>query len=290
MANWKLRYQYVAMGSVVGTIVGLVIGAVIYLATIGIFWVYIYGDTIWPEWTNMVVFWSFWAPLVLTWCIALMIWYRRAVRTESQTPEERDRVFRKNLNLTLALLAVFCSIAVFVIVSANIKSGREKVNKAISDKLVPQLNQVESVSLAQEGKNFKVIVKTKPPYNNKYQVVVYLRAVGFAQCPLTQRVETVTTATTKDTFDFIIPYDEILERYRTELESYVSDFSQEFGIDEMIEVTAALELYETPEYSHDQVKRLKLPFSEQKAIALFYFNCSKDACSIEQNPEEPKKQ
>jgi hypothetical protein len=288
MPNWKLRYQYIAMGAVIGSISGILIGTIFYLATVGIFWVYIYGDAPWPEWSNNAVYWAFWLPFDLVLGIILFLAYRRAIKLEGKSAEHIKKSLKLNVNLMMAFLILFFSAAIFLVVRNKIQSRQEKMNQVIRAKLAPQLAKVEEVALAQDENNIKVTVKTKPPYHDKYQVVVNLQAVGFAQCPITQRVETVDASSLKDTFTFIIPFQEMALKYREELDSYVNNFSEEFGIDEMIEVTASLELFETSEYPHERIAKLQLPFSEQKAIALFYFKCFQDKCTIIQNPESNK--
>ena len=282
-----VKLFYILTFAVYGIIIAFLISFGLLAFTMGILWIFVFGDNPWPDWVQNVL-----APaVVLGMCVSgaaagIFRGRKYAVRIMEKDPN-LDGIFKTALRrLLLAAFSLILFSVLFMCQSLTYQyremaaSEKERQEKAWA----ASLKQIDAVTLSQKENNLVINAVVLGKSADQYELSTRLVSTGYVQAPLMELKETIPLKYDRQVFTFEIPFNQLAQAYRDQLINYIPVFKNRFDIDEYITVEAGLKLLETTKSSAKLLKQSQLPENKKTAIASFSFSCQNDACQVVQSP------
>jgi len=108
LPDMKKRLAYVLLFGVPGFFTALLVAFAVFGVAAGLLWVFVYGDTAWPESTASLLPAVFFAVFLLLWMASLVIGYLVGTRLEAQSGFNRNHIIVSAIAtiLPVALMAL----------------------------------------------------------------------------------------------------------------------------------------------------------------------------------------
>ncbi|MBU0468157.1 MAG: hypothetical protein KKF78_01100 [Candidatus Omnitrophica bacterium] len=175
---------------------------------------------------------------------------------------------------------VFGFLASAIVVKFKLKRDLEK-QKALQ-KLKSEILEINSVQLSQIDDNLGIAVEIFGQSSDKYKLKIVLESIGYVQLKIIELENDVLLEHEKQSFSFLVSFEELAMAYHSGLLGYIPEFERRFLIDEIIDVKVVLTLVEKKGFSRSEIEGFDFSKKESLAVARFTFSCLKDKCAVYQ--------
>ncbi|HBG61303.1 MAG: hypothetical protein A2Y03_02835 [Omnitrophica WOR_2 bacterium GWF2_38_59] len=184
----------------------------------------------------------------------------------------------------IAGIMVFGFLATAIVLKIKINHDLEKQRSL--QKLKAEILEINSVQLSQVDDNLGIAVEILGRSSDRYKLKLVLESIGYVQLKIVELESDVLLTHEKQSFSFLVSFEELAMAYHKGLLEYIPEFERRFLIDEIVNVKAVLTLVEKKGFTRSEIEGIEFSRKEAFAVARFAFSCLKDKCVVDQSRKE----
>jgi hypothetical protein len=288
MPSVSVKSLYTLIFGILGFIGGLLCAYAITACIAGTFWIFLFGDDVWPNWVGFIIGVAFVVTLLSVLVVSIKKGWRYAASLNIEDPQTTSNAVYHLLGTVI----VFFSFIFFLYYNFQ---SREKVYFKLGQQshdaheINSHAKDVTDIHIEQIEKGIDLIIDVAGESDAVYRLDVDLVGAGYVREKITHFSQIVELKFPQQSFHFELMFDDLAADYYKVLNNYVLSFDEPFAMDESISVEASLNLVETPKLSREKMKALHLEPRIASALLKLSFSCDHDHCSIVQkmNAETP---